>query len=294
MKNKKAKEKGIAFKDTKMYDEVQAQIDADHELVVRLTLEEQEKYTVKERSKLLAKFFERRKKHLAKERAEAIKSKPPTKTQLRNLMMTYLKHTCRFTHDQLKSRSFKEIQKLYIKEQKGVDVPLGSKEDERRIGSRKKRAAGSSSKQNSTKKQKMNDQNSKDSVKEHRKCLKVVPVDDKAIDYETLKVKSLIFNCKSQVLGTNEVGDIHVYKLTRLDGSYMHFLTFFRMLEVLDRQDVLDLHKVIMERFPANDPKEKRYPLTKEILEKMLSLRLKAETENTLALDLIKFIKLQI
>nr|GEX03601.1 hypothetical protein [Tanacetum cinerariifolium] len=63
-----------------MYDEVQAQIDADHELAARLTYEEQEKYTIKERSKLLAKFFKRRKKQLAKERAEAIRSKPPIKT----------------------------------------------------------------------------------------------------------------------------------------------------------------------------------------------------------------------
>nr|GEW07484.1 auxilin-like protein [Tanacetum cinerariifolium] len=76
-----------------MYDEVQVQIDVNHELAVRLTLEEQEKYTVEERSKLLAEFFERRKKQLAKERTEAIRSKPPTKTQLKNLMMTYLKHT---------------------------------------------------------------------------------------------------------------------------------------------------------------------------------------------------------
>nr|GEX11587.1 uncharacterized mitochondrial protein AtMg00810-like [Tanacetum cinerariifolium] len=62
----------------------------------------------------------------------------------------------RFTHAQLKSRSFEEIQKLYIKEQKWVDafVPIGSKEDEKRIGSRKKRAAGSSSKHKSPKKQK--------------------------------------------------------------------------------------------------------------------------------------------
>nr|GEX56421.1 hypothetical protein [Tanacetum cinerariifolium] len=77
----------------KLFDEVQAQIDDDHEMAVRLTHKEQEKYIVKERSKLLAEFFKRRKKQLAKERAEAIKSNPPTKTQLRNLMMTYLKHT---------------------------------------------------------------------------------------------------------------------------------------------------------------------------------------------------------
>nr|GFB33928.1 hypothetical protein [Tanacetum cinerariifolium] len=232
MKSQKAKEKGVAFKDVddsarpirsittlqplltinlkdkgkgiiqehepaskaalaELYDEVQAQIDADHELAVRLTHEEQETYTVEERSKLLAESFERRMKQLAKERAEAIKSKPPTKTQLRMLMMTYLKHT-------------------------------RSKEDEKRIGSRKKRA--------------------------------VVSDDDKAIDYETLDVKCLIVDCESQVLGTNEADDVHVYKLTILDGSYRHFSTFSRMLEVLDRQDVLDLHKIIMERFLANDP----------------------------------------
>nr|GFA10903.1 hypothetical protein [Tanacetum cinerariifolium] len=120
IKNQKAKEKEIAFKDVddsarpirsistlqplptvdpkikvkatererqkeaskatlaEMYDEVQAQIDADHELAVRLTLEDQEKYTVEER----------------------------------------------FTHAQLKSMSFKEIQKLYIKEQKWNDWQL--------------------------------------------------------------------------------------------------------------------------------------------------------------------------
>nr|GEZ56811.1 hypothetical protein [Tanacetum cinerariifolium] len=62
------------------------EIDADHELAARLTYKEQEKYTVEERSKLLAEFFERKKKQLAKQRAEAIRSKPPTKTQLRNDM----------------------------------------------------------------------------------------------------------------------------------------------------------------------------------------------------------------
>nr|GFA49370.1 hypothetical protein [Tanacetum cinerariifolium] len=173
-----------------LYNEVQAQINADHELAARLTHKEKKKYTIKERSKLLAEFFERRKKQLAKKRAE--------------------------------SRSFKEIQKLYTKEQKWVDafIPIGSEEDEKRVGSRKKRATN----------------------------------DDKAIKYETFDVKSPIVDYESQKLGTTEAGDVHVYKLTRLDGSYIHFSSFSRMLEVLDRQDVLDLHKIVMERFPANDP----------------------------------------
>nr|GEY20243.1 integrase, catalytic region, zinc finger, CCHC-type, peptidase aspartic, catalytic [Tanacetum cinerariifolium] len=165
-------------------------------------------------------------------------------------------------------------------DEKWVDafVPIGSEEDEKRVGSRKKGAPGSSLKQKSPKK-KVNDQESIDSDKELKKWLKLVLDDDKAINYETLDVKSPIGECESQVLGTMVAGDVHVYKLTRLDGSYRYFLTFCRMLEVLDRQDVLDLHKIVMERCPTNNPKEKRYPLTKEILKKMLSWRLEAESE---------------
>nr|GEU33622.1 hypothetical protein [Tanacetum cinerariifolium] len=134
-----------------------------------------------------------------------------------------------------------------------VSLKVGSEEDEKRVRSIKKRAAGSSSKHKSPKKQKVNDQESINSDKELKKCLKVVPDNDKAINYETLDVKSLIFDCESQKLGKIKEGDVHVYKLTRLDESYRYFSTFSRMLEFLDRQDVLDLHKIVMERFPAND-----------------------------------------
>nr|GEX80642.1 copia protein [Tanacetum cinerariifolium] len=63
-----------------LYDEVQARIDADEKLAVKWTHEEHEKYTVDERAKLLAEYFERRIKQLAQERATAIRNKPPTKT----------------------------------------------------------------------------------------------------------------------------------------------------------------------------------------------------------------------
>nr|GEY19645.1 glutamic acid-rich protein-like [Tanacetum cinerariifolium] len=74
----------------------------------------------------------------------------------------------RFTHAQLKSKSLQEIQKLYTKEQKWIDafVPICSEEDEKRVGSIKKRAAGSSLKQKSPKKKNVNDQESVDCDKE--------------------------------------------------------------------------------------------------------------------------------
>ncbi|GJQ92079.1 hypothetical protein Tco_0003218 [Tanacetum coccineum] len=54
-----------------LYDEVQAKMDASEELAARLQMEERDMYTIEERSKLLAEFFERRKKLLAEERATA-------------------------------------------------------------------------------------------------------------------------------------------------------------------------------------------------------------------------------
>nr|GEW55890.1 ribonuclease H-like domain-containing protein [Tanacetum cinerariifolium] len=77
---------------------------------IRWTHEEQEKYSVDEREKLLAEYFKRRKKQLAEVRVSSIRNKPPTKTQLRRLMMTYLKNMGRFTHNLLNKKSFEDIQ----------------------------------------------------------------------------------------------------------------------------------------------------------------------------------------
>ncbi|GJV61255.1 hypothetical protein Tco_1467355, partial [Tanacetum coccineum] len=76
-----------------LYDEVQAKMNASEELAARLQMEEREMYTVEERSRLLAEYFKNKKKQLAAERSAAIRNKPPTRTQLRSLMMTYLKYT---------------------------------------------------------------------------------------------------------------------------------------------------------------------------------------------------------
>nr|GEV68360.1 hypothetical protein [Tanacetum cinerariifolium] len=318
MKNQKAKEKEVAFKDA--YDSARP-IRSIATLQLLPTIDPKDKVALK--------------------------------------IQANLDEEVRTERERQKKASMAALAKLYDEVQVQIDVDheLAAKltyEEAKKykIKERNKRVAGSSSKHKSPKKQKVNDQEYVDSDKELRKCLKVVPDDDKAINYETLDVKSPTVDCESQMLGTMEAGDVHVYKLTRLYGSYRHFLTFFSMLEVFDRQDVLDFHKIIMERFLANDPEaydlilwgdlktlikssdddeiwrnqqnwklmswklyetcgvytlmlddslvsinmfvEKRYPLTKEILEKMLSWRLEAKTESTLALDMIKFIKLQI
>ena len=89
---------------TKM-DEIQAQVEADNDLAARMTFEEHEQFTIEQRAQLLKEYFEARKKEKTTARVEAIRNKPATRAQLRNLMMTYLKHTCSYKHHQLNKKT---------------------------------------------------------------------------------------------------------------------------------------------------------------------------------------------
>nr|GEY05675.1 hypothetical protein [Tanacetum cinerariifolium]GEY06766.1 hypothetical protein [Tanacetum cinerariifolium] len=61
------------------WDDVQAMMDADHELAERLQAEEQGELSIEKRSKLFVKLINQRKKHFARLRAEEKRRKPPTK-----------------------------------------------------------------------------------------------------------------------------------------------------------------------------------------------------------------------
>ncbi|GKD78927.1 hypothetical protein Tco_1341548 [Tanacetum coccineum] len=117
------------------FDDIHARIEADRLLAARLQEEERETFTVEERAKFLYDTIAAQRRFLAQQRAVAIRSRPPTRTQQRNQMMTYLKHVRRKKHADLKNKNFKEIQVLY-KEVKRSDknfIAIGSTEDERQI-----------------------------------------------------------------------------------------------------------------------------------------------------------------
>ncbi|GJR98954.1 hypothetical protein Tco_0271128 [Tanacetum coccineum] len=97
------------------WDNVQAMMDADYELAARLQAEEQGELTIEEKSRLFVELMNKRKKHFARLRAEEQRRKPPTKAQKRNTMSTYLKNMAGYKHNQLKTKSFKDIQMLFDK-----------------------------------------------------------------------------------------------------------------------------------------------------------------------------------
>nr|GEV58017.1 hypothetical protein [Tanacetum cinerariifolium] len=306
LRSEKAKEKEVAFRDVKEpprltrstttiqplptndpkdkeFDEIQARIDADHELAVRMTHEEQEKYTIKEMERLLAEYFKRRKKQLAVERAEAIRNKPPTRTQVRNMVITYLKHMGKYTHQQLKHKTFEELQKLYQKEQKWIDdfVPMDSEKEQKKSNKNQQRVMKKESADYEHEKQEL------------RMWLTVVSDEEEIVDPEISSTKYPIVDWESQILGNVDTKNVYVYKIIKANWNTSYHKSLFRMLRNFDKQDLVDLHRLVMKRFKDNTLEEKRYPLIKEMLEKMLNWKLKAEAKSTMAFKLLKFIKSQ-
>nr|GEV91936.1 hypothetical protein [Tanacetum cinerariifolium] len=82
-----AREKDEANRDViEEWDDIQATIDADRQLAEQLQAQEREQLPIEERSKLLAKLIESRRKYFAAKRAEEIRNKPPAKAQQKKVM----------------------------------------------------------------------------------------------------------------------------------------------------------------------------------------------------------------
>ncbi|GKB42354.1 hypothetical protein Tco_0887296 [Tanacetum coccineum] len=172
------------------WDNVQAMMDADYELAARLQAQEQEELTIEERSKLFVELMDKRKKHFARLRAEEQRRKPLTKAQKRNQMY-----------------SFVPVDSEVVKGSK--DRAEGS--ETRAEGSSKR--AGEDLQQESTKKQKMDDDKEKEELKQ---CFEIVPDDgdDVTIDATPLSVKIPIVDYKIY-----QEGKKSFFQIIRADGK---------------------------------------------------------------------------
>ncbi|GJU72003.1 hypothetical protein Tco_1263408 [Tanacetum coccineum] len=270
-----------------LYDEVQAKMDASEE----------------------------RKKLLAEERAAAVRNKPPTRTQLRSLMMTYLKHTDFVPIGS--ERDEKMIDKMNKKaagmdEEEVPEEPESTKVEVKQEGHKEniRKRSGRRLKMKAIKKSKR--QKTGSDLKEEeqlRASLKIVPGEEEEIDYEVLSTRYLIVNWESTFYHTDRYGVPHdYYRVFRANRSSRYIKTFTEMVSRFDRLDFIELHSLVMQRFSTTTPEgidlvlwgdlrtivhilaledgteihmltERRYPLIRETLERMMELRLTAESE---------------
>ncbi|GJR60691.1 hypothetical protein Tco_1502853 [Tanacetum coccineum] len=324
------------------YDNIQASIDADALFAAKIQQEEREQFTIEERAQFLVETIAAQRKFRVAQRAVEIRSKPPTKTQMRNLMMTYLKNMGGYKHSQLKGKTMK-----YIHREKEDSSSKSAKGSRKKSLARKR--AGEKQKEENAKRQKIEatteEQESAESDEEEE------------ADYEQEKEElrmwlTIVTDEEETNLGRSEVEDLHVYKIIRADGNTSYHKSLSSMLRKFDRQDLIDLHRLVMTIFEDKAPEgynlllwgdlkimfepnakdeiwsnqqdwtliswklyescgvhsllldgtltcfnmlvEKRYPLIKEMLQKMLNWKLEAEAESTMAFELLKFIKSQL
>ncbi|GJR10259.1 hypothetical protein Tco_0792911 [Tanacetum coccineum] len=225
------------------FDDIKARIEADRLLAEKLQEQEREQFTIEERAKFLHDTIAAQRKFLAQQRSEAIRNRPPTKNQLRNQMMTYLKHVGNFKHAELKIKKFEEVQALYEKIKRSDEdfISIGSAEDERLIKkmnekgvdsskdemikeeskeevqeeskeeeSKKKRKLGTRKKMKSRKRRYIQNTSEDDSDKENdelRLHLTIAPDEEKEVDYEILDRKYPIKEWKTECLGTKPQTD---------------------------------------------------------------------------------------
>ncbi|GJR90082.1 hypothetical protein Tco_0214093 [Tanacetum coccineum] len=226
-------------------------IKADEQLAARDQAEEQELYSIKEKSRLLVEMIAKRKWFFTALRAAKQRSKPPTKTQMRNRMCTYLKNMGGYKHNQLKGKSYEEIQKLFDKTYKQVNsfVPMALDDKEKGSekkagGSRKKtlakKRAGEKKSRKSSKRQKMEDDAEKEKLRAH---LDIIPGDDVVVSVESLATKYPIVYWKTRVLSEDKM----YYEIIRANRITKSYKIFTDMLDDFNRQDVLDLYRLVLQ-----------------------------------------------
>ncbi|GKD35319.1 hypothetical protein Tco_1250828 [Tanacetum coccineum] len=87
-----------------------------------LQAEEQEKFTIEQKTTLFKELQEQRRKHFAAKRAEDKRNKPPTQAQQRKILCTYLKNIEGKKPKDLKNNFFYSIQKMFDRAFKRVNT----------------------------------------------------------------------------------------------------------------------------------------------------------------------------
>ncbi|GJV43262.1 hypothetical protein Tco_1427798 [Tanacetum coccineum] len=114
----------------------------------------------------------------------------------------------------------------------------------------RKRANGKDSEQSKegAKRQKTKYEKEKEELKAY---LDLVPREEFAMEIESLGTKYPIVDWKTHVLTENFM----YYQIIRADGGSKNYKIFSEMLDDFDRHDVMDLHRLVEERYATLRPK---------------------------------------
>ncbi|GJR05062.1 hypothetical protein Tco_0528046 [Tanacetum coccineum] len=260
------------------FDDIKARIEADRILAEKLQEQEREQFTIEERAKFLHDTIAAQRKFLAQQRSQAIRNKPPTKNQLRNQMITYLKHVGNFKHANLKGRKFEDIQALYekIKRLNEHFISTGSAKDERLIKKMNEKRGGLSKSEvikEDTKEEVKDEDKDEDSTRKRklgtrkkmksrkRRYIQHTSEDDTDKENDELRLKYPIIDWKTECLGTKpqpdeakSIEEINLNVVTRSNGQKRHFSVLTSVLSIFDREDLNAVYQLVMNKYQDQMP----------------------------------------
>ncbi|GJR75525.1 hypothetical protein Tco_0087890 [Tanacetum coccineum] len=287
-----------------------------------------------------------------------MKNKPKSEAQARKNMIVYLKNQSNYKMKDFEGMSYDEIRPIFVKiwdfNHNFVPMDLEIEKEKKKpaefqeieieqiekdtTGKRKKSLPRKRTR-STTKRQKVELDDEKEDLKGY---LDIVPRED----VDSLSTKYPIMDWKTYTLSKNFM----YYKIIRGDGSSKNYKILSEMLYDFDRQDIVELYRLVKERYSSSKPEgydlmlwgdlhtlfepdeeseiwlnqneynliswslcdfcgvhillmqngiaihmltEKKYPLSQEMISKMLSKRLEVDQESTQAYELLKFIRSQ-
>ncbi|GKB29027.1 hypothetical protein Tco_0868428 [Tanacetum coccineum] len=197
------------------WDDIQVKIDVDHQLAEKLQAQEQEELSDAEKATLLQQLLEKRRKHFA---AKEQKSKE-------------INHQHKLNRERLMwVNTFEDFRTELVE---GKENKVG----EELI-------------QESSKKQKVDDDKETTKVKQ---CMEIIPDEEEVtIDAIPLAIKSpRIVDWKIHKEGMKSY-----YKIIRDDGKSQMYRMFSQMIKSFDREDLEDLYKLVKARYGSTRPVE--------------------------------------
>nr|GEW14237.1 hypothetical protein [Tanacetum cinerariifolium] len=205
--------------------------DKDYELAQRLQEEEQEQLTNDEKARLFMQFLEKSRKFFVAKRAKEKRNRPPTKAQQRSIICTYLKNMDGWKPKNLKNKSFANIQDLFNKAMKRVNMFVDM--DTEVVESSKK---------------------TKEIAQEGKLKRYLEIVSDNGND---VTIDATPLSSKSPTIVDYKIykeGRKRFFQIFRTDGNSQMYLPLSKLLKNFDREDLEVFWRLVKDRFVKTKP----------------------------------------
>ncbi|GJS77461.1 zinc finger, CCHC-type containing protein [Tanacetum coccineum] len=207
-------------------------------------------------------------------RYHTLQNRPFSVAEVRKNMCLYLKNQGGYKMSHFKGMSYEDIRPIFERVWDQNQAFILTESSRTAGGRRKKSLARKRAKETlseeSAKKQKLEDDTEKEELQVY---LNIVP-EEESLNIESLATKYPIVDWETQILAN----DKYYYQIKRTDGSVKHYKIFSALLYDFDRQDVLELYRLVKDSFQTASPEvhvllmdtglvihmtvEKKYPLS--------------------------------